>query len=206
MNIESQLARIRSIWDNICSSHMECTWKIFDRSRTAFIALINTLLCLNVTTQMLFGFKPLFPWTTWVIKHTVWSGLHCCVIHSPSNTFPDQIQDCCGWNGHSASGRFILHPNETQLETSSSASNSKPLSLLLSSPFPSLPEWVKYSTNSLYPYFHILFKEPPPLRSALMTLNLFACVSSCLQFFYISFSLNLCLLSLFKLFHLLPYQ
>lgn len=105
-----------------------------------------------------------------------------------------------------AAPQAVLSSIQRQLEPVRLCFRWPAFSLLPSSPFPSLPEWVKYSTDYLFTSSSknllLLFL----LLTALMTLNLCVCVRCCFQFFYIStiftFSLILCFLSLFRLFGL----
>lgn len=59
-----------------------------------------------------------------------------------------------------AAPQAVLSSIQRQLEPVRLCFRWPAFSLLPSSPFPSLPEWVKYSTD--YLSFHILFKESPP--------------------------------------------
>lgn len=59
-----------------------------------------------------------------------------------------------------AAPQAVLSSIQRQLEAVRLCFMWPAFSLLLSLPFHSLPEWVKYSTD--YPSFHILFKESPP--------------------------------------------
>lgn len=176
---------------------------------------------------MLFGFKPLsksvFPFKSWLIKHC-WKGLirisqmlfkppmtTCSIIWvcidvgfiNQQTTFPYHIQDSCSWNGHSTSGPFIIRPNAAQLETSSSVWNSKPsLFCCLYLSLRSLNE------SDILPTTHLFTSSSKNLLLlAALTLDLFVCISSCFQFFYIcTLSLNLGFLSLFKWFYRSSFQ
>lgn len=88
----------------------------------------------------------------------LWSALMCdlLTIKQVSIADPGQLQLI-----RSQHLRPFSHPSSWDAVTNVKFSfKQQALSLLLSLPFLSLPEWVKYSTH--YPSFHILFKESPP--------------------------------------------
>lgn len=110
-----------------------------------------------------------------------------------------------------AAPQAVLSSIQRQLEAVRLCFRWPAFSLLLFLPFPSLPEWVKYSTD--YPSFHILFKEsPPPLppphssddfKSLCLCPFLFSVL---LYFQHVYFFLDLVFSSLFRLFYLSPFS